>query len=307
MKGFNIFNSIRAKTNRESDFISNISLIRSEGQTKDNSGEIKTLNILWLYPDIMNIHGGRGDVMGLLNMCNYLGVPVEIRRIDRLEDEVDWSWVHLVYITAGELNCVPSVIDALSRQKEDLEAFVKLNRTFIANGSSGAVLADEIRYKDGRVVKGLGLLKMIWTERDSVWGDDIWVKADIYKNEEVSGGIEVIGNQIQVADVELSEGQKPFGRLVYGRGNNGSLANGGSGFEGARTKNIIYTCVLGPLMTKNPLFAADLLLKAAEREGIEIKGVTGKEITEIFTDNTEGFELESKSAECIKTFMKEKM
>lgn len=307
MKGFNIFNSIRSKENRESDSISNISLIQSEEQIKESSDKIKTLNVLWLYPDIMNIHGGRGDIMGLFNMCNYLGIPVEIRRVDRLEDKIGWNWAHFAYITAGDLNCVPSVIEALNNQKEDLEEFVRLKRTFIANGSSGAVLADKIRYTDGRVVKGLGLLKMAWTERDSVWGDDIWIKADACNNEEASGNIEVIGIQIQVADVELMDGQESFGRLVYGRGNNGSTENGGSGLEGARTENIIYTCVLGPLMTKNPVLAADLLLKAAEREGIERKEDISKEFVDRFVDNTGSFEIENKSAELIKIFMKEKM
>lgn len=320
MNDFSIFKDIRGKADRKSESISNVSEIalaesgeqtQNKAQKKTKGGKTPTLNILWLYPDIMNIHGGRGDVMGLLNMSNFLGIPVEIRRVDRLEQEVDWDWAHIVYITAGELNSAPRIIEALNRKKEAINNFVEKKRVFVANGSSGAVLAKEIRYLDGKVLEGTGLLDMIWTERASVWGDDLWIKT--VSLGEDSEGIEVIGNQIQVADVELLEGQKPFGTLIYGRGNNGSLANGGSGLEGARTENVIFTGVLGPVLTKNPALAADLLIEAAKREGIEIhrdsfarEGIDSANISEQISSAGE-FELENKSAEFIKAFMEDKM
>lgn len=310
MNDFSTFKSVRTKSNRQSDFVSNVSDvpvqdIQINTQADMQREETKTLNILWLYPDIMNIHGGRGDLMGLLNMSNHLGIPVEIRRVDRLEQEVDWNWAHIAYITAGELSSAPAVIEALNRQRKDIEDFVNKKRVLIASGSSGAILAKEIKYIDGKIVEGLALLNMSWTERSSVWGDDIWVKT--------GEDIEVIGNQIQVADVELDLEQKPFGELVYGRGNNGSIANEGSGLEGARTDNIIYTSILGPIMTKNPAFAADILIKAANQEEIG----KGKELySEIYGANSgiaayigdsDKFEMENKSAEFIKAFMKQKM
>ena len=41
------------------------------------------LNILWLYPDVLDLHGGRGDLMGLLHAAKLLGVPAELKRVAR--------------------------------------------------------------------------------------------------------------------------------------------------------------------------------------------------------------------------------
>lgn len=297
MNDFSKFNRIRSDVDRRSDFVTNVSEVSGE------SG-FRCLHILWLYPDVMNIHGGRGDIMGLLHISNLLNIPVEIRRWDSLVKDVDWQWPHMVFMTAGELKCVPDVVSALQRQRKDLDEFVERGGYFIANGSSGGVLADKVELFGGKVISGLGLLHMNWKERNAVWGDDIWVKT--------ADGIDVIGNQIQVADVTLAEGQEPFGRLVYGRGNDGAASadaigrsdsidisdvTGGSGLEGAKTGNVIYTSILGPLITKNPEFTASVLSGAAAAADIEV----AKPLAE------EDVEMELKSAEYIKNFMKKKM
>lgn len=276
MNNFEKFNKIRKGVDRKSDVITNVSEVSSE------SG-FRCLHILWLYADVMNIHGGRGDVMGMLHISNLLGIPVEIRRADNLREEIDWEWPQIVYMTAGELKCASDVISALKRQEKEINGFIARNGYFIANGSSGAVLAKTVEIFDGTTFSGLGLLDMAWKERDSVWGDDIWVKT--------AEGFDIIGNQIQVADITLADGQEAFGKLVYGRGNDGK------GDEGARTGNVIYTGVLGPLLTKNPEFTASVLNQAAKDADIKSAGAL----------TASNIEIELKSAEYIKNFMKEKM
>lgn len=126
----------------------------------------------------------------------------------------------------------------------------------LANGSSGAILARELRVLGGPTVPGLGLLGMHWTERSSVHGDDLWLTA--------MDGIEVIGNEIKLADVTLDAGQEPFAVVRYGRG------NCGDGYEGAMTGNVIYTTCLGPVLVRNPALAMALLRRGAESAGIEM-------------------------------------
>lgn len=301
MNNFDKLKTIRENVDRRSEQLTNASVVNGE------SG-FRCLHILWLYPDVMNIHGGRGDIMGLVHISNLMNIPVEVRRQDSLKENVDWEWPHLVYMTAGELKCAADVISALKRQMGDaadseelngLRGFIQRGGVFIANGSSGAVLADSVELHNGTVLEGLGLLHMNWKERESVWGDDIWVKT--------ADGFDVIGNQIQVADVQLAEGQEAFGELVYGRGNNGikeellgngvsRMAGAGSGLEGARTGNVIYTGILGPLLTKNPRFTESILKKAAAFADIEV--------SDLLKDSD--IEMELKSAEYITKFMKEK-
>ncbi len=275
MDQFDKLNRIRNKFDRKTETLTNASEVTGE------SG-FRCLHILWLYPDVLNIHGGRGDVMALLHMCDLLNIPVEIRRSDNLRADEDWNWPHIVYMTAGELKCADKVSQALIRQEEDIRRFISRGGFLIANGSSGAALAKSTEMLDGSVVKGTGLLDMTWKERDSVWGDDIWVRTE--------DGLDVIGNQIQVADVTLGDGQKPFGTIVYGRGNHGT------GDEGAVSGSVIYTGVLGPLLTKNPRLTANIVRGAAVLAQVE----PGHDLDPADID------IEDKSAEYIKAFMKAK-
>ena len=276
MDKFDKLNRIRNRFDRKSDVLTNASEVTGE------SG-FRCLHILWLYPDVLNIHGGRGDVMGLLHVCDLLDIPVEIKRSDDLNEDENWDWPHIVYMTAGELKCADKVSAALIRQKEEIDRFISRGGFLIANGSSGAALAKTTEFLDGTVVEGTGLLDMTWKERESVWGDDIWVKTE--------DGLDVIGNQIQVADVTLGKGQSPFGLVIYGRGNNGS------GDEGAVSGSVIYTGVLGPLLTKNPWLTARIIEGAAALAQIE----SGSGL------NPEDIDVETESAEYIKAFMKAKM
>ena len=276
MNNFDKFNKIRNSATRKSDVITNMAEV---------SGDVgfKCVRILWLYPDTMNIHGGRGDVMALLHIADLLGIPVEIRRCDRLSYGMDWKNTDIAYMTAGELKCVPEVSRDMEHYEKGMKEFINDGGVLIANGSSGAVLGNTLTNYGGRTTRGLGLLDMDWKERESVWGDDIWIKTE--------EGMEIIGNQIQVADITLGEGQKPFGEVIYGRGNNGD------GVEGAVKGNVIYTGVLGPVLTKNPEFTAWILKQGAAKAGIETVGELDKN----------DIEIELKSAEYIKAFMKEKM
>ena len=276
MNNFDKFNRIRKDANRSRTEISN------ETEVSGSNG-FRFLHILWLYPDVLNIHGGRGDIMGLLHICNMLDIPVKIRRWDSMREDIPWDWADMVYLNSGELKCAGDVAKAMGRQSTAIQDYVSRGKYIIAVASSGAILANSTEKLDGSVVKGLGLLDMKWKERESVWGDDIWFKTE--------DGQEVIGNQIQVADVFLNEGQKPLGTIVYGRGN-----NGGSD-EGARTDNVIFTSCLGPLVTKNPEFIAGLLVDAAEGAGLKVE--------KALSDSN--IEIEKKSAEYIKNFMLDKM
>lgn len=276
MGDFDKLNRIREQFDRNSETLTNVSEVTGE------SG-FRRLHILWLYPDILNIHGGRGDMMAFLHMCDLLDIPVEIRRLDDVKVEADWNWPHIVYMTAGELKCVDKVSAALNRQIDGVKKFLRRGGLLIANGSSGAALAKTVELYDGSIVTGTGLLDMAWKERESVWGDDIWVRTE--------DCLDVIGNQIQVADVTLAEGQQSFGRVIYGRGNDGC------GEEGAVSGGVIYTGVLGPLHTKNPHLTASFIEAAASLGGVR----AGKKLT------PEDIAIEEKSAEYIKAFMKGKM
>lgn len=276
MSNFEKLVALRETANRKTEILSNVKEINA-------GADAKCLHILWLYPDILNLHGGRGDIMALMHTANLMELPVEIMRVDDLNAEIPFDWADMICLNSGELKCVPEIIDAISKQREGLDKFIARKGFIWAVASSGAVIAKELETLDGSKIKGLGLLDMTWKERESVWGDDIWFSVD--------KDLQIMGCQIQVADVFLNEGQAPLGEIIYGRG------NCGDGKEGACRDNIIYTNCLGPMMVKNPRLAEKWLQAAASVAGIGVNKCV----------KNDDLEIEDKSFELIKKFIDAKV
>lgn len=244
------------------------------------------VRILWMYPDSLSIHGGRGDIMALLRFATMGKLPVEIRRVELLTDPVPLDDADMLYFCCGDLSCMGDIIRALEPVKGDLERFAVQGKVIVANGSTGAVLAKDLKLLDGTVVTGLGLLGMHWTQRGSVQGDDLWLDA--------VDGIQVIGNEIKLAEIALEPEQQAFGTVRYGHGNNGD------GREGALSGNVIYTSCLGPVLVRNPELAMNLLRRAAVAAGLEVG-------PEQFVLRAEDIHHEQKGLEAAKAFIEKKI
>lgn len=201
------------------------------------------LRIGWMYPDLLNLHGERGSVQALVRTAENLGLDVEVVRVADFDDAIPFDTLDLLIFLPGEIKTLAVIRQALRTQEQRLRRYVEEGGTVIAIGTSGIIFGKQIVRVDGSVVEGFGLLDLTATERSFVWGDDLHLRIDETKQE-------LLGNQILMADVETS---MPFGHTLYGRGNNGS------GAEGARSRNLIYTNCLGPLFVKNPWFAEDVL------------------------------------------------
>ena len=221
----------------DSPVLSNQSLV--------TSGE-RPVRIVWMYPDVLNLHGGRGDLMALMRFATMGNLPLEIIKYsgDALPPEGD-----CLYFCSGDLSCVPALTAAL--RKISIEHYVNQGAMLLAVGSTGGVFARALHWADGSVTDGLNLLDMDWKERQSIHGDDLWFTT--------SQGIEVMGNQIARADATLLPGQEPFGQVAYGYG------NCGDGTEGAIKGNVIYTACLGPMLVRNPALAQWLLSRLSGR------------------------------------------
>jgi len=217
-----------------------------------------SIHILWMYPNMLNLHGDRGNLMALMRVCDQLGVSARMTRIDRLSDSFEIANADLIWFGPGELTVIKTLAERLAPRVEEFRAFVEDGGPMLAIGTSGALMAGEVARKDGSGFDGLGLLNMSVTERKAIYGDDLIVTAD---------GQELGGFQIRMTDARLGDGQAPFGRVLYGIGDDPAHPD----VEGARHKNLIFTNLLGPLLVKNPWFAARLVETALARREPGIK------------------------------------
>ena len=79
MGRFTLFNEIRENSKKSDIEISNHAAL---GEPYDSRG----VHILWMYPDVLNMHGGRGDAMALLHFSNLMKLPCTIRKVNMLSD-----------------------------------------------------------------------------------------------------------------------------------------------------------------------------------------------------------------------------
>lgn len=170
-----------------------------------------TINVLWMYPDILNLHGERGNIKAIEIVSERLGLHTKIDRIDDIDKKIDFEKYDFLIFNSGELKCCKSVISALKKQEENLKKFINDNNVIFVTGTSGSIFAKNIKREDNTTFEGLGIFDMDVTERNSVIGDDIYIKF---------GDIDVIGSQIQMLDIELNKKQHEFGKIKYGYGNN---------------------------------------------------------------------------------------
>ena len=247
--------------------------------------ENNELNITWCYPDILNLHGDRGNIMALKKVGEMLGLKVNINKVESYKDKIDFKNTDILFFNTGELKVVAKVVDTLKEQNNELTEYVENGNVVVVIGTIGAVFAKETKRANGEKVEGLGFLDMNCTERELVYGDDIVFRLTEDENTEING------SQIQIIDTELNS-DIALGQVIYGHGNNGKDEKK----EGAKYKNLIFTNTLGPVLVKNPWYAEKIIRTAMSKKGIEIE----KQIPE------DEYEIERKSMECIKRYIEKK-
>lgn len=219
----------------------------------------KELNLFWMYPDMLNLHGDRGNILAFEKVASKLGLKLNVKRIDTYEETIDFNKADILFFNPGEVRIIERIVARLSADIEKLTDYIESKGFAIAIGTSGVTFMKETIRANGEKIEGLGFLDANTIERDLVFGDDIYFTLN-----DVSD-LEVIGQQINMLDISLNNEGLALGKINYGRGNNNE------GVEGAKYNNLIFTNSLGPVFVKNPWWAEQILRQAAVRRNIEIQ------------------------------------
>jgi CobQ-like glutamine amidotransferase family enzyme len=221
---------------------------------------VKRFTVGWLYPDLMNIYGDRGNVVTLLKRAEWRGIDarlVELRKgwAGTMED-ID------VFFFGGGQDREQALVydDLLERKALPLGRAIAEGAAMLAVCGGYQLLGRYYQTAEGDRYPGIGLV-------------------DLHT---VGGGSRCIGNAvIDVSDLGLSpstlvgfenhsgrtflgEGVAPLGQVRSGFGNNGE-----DGAEGLASGNIFGTYLHGSLLPKNPHLADLILRRALSRRGIK--------------------------------------
>lgn len=228
------------------------------------------IDIAWMYPDTLYLHGERGNVMALVKYAQQLGLEPKVHKIDLGSGDFDPMKYDILFYGPGEISSFRSVMADIGTYKRSIAEYMASGKILLVTGATVAMFGERIRRYSpdaengiGEVIDGLQVIPALADEREYVFGDDEYVRAEY-----AGYSMELIGNQIHMADIDFMENSNfsRFGDVIYGRGNNGL-----DGIEGVVYNNSIFTNLLGPVLVTNPWLTVLILKKAAELRGIEIK------------------------------------
>ena len=209
------------------------------------------LTIGHLYPDLLNLYGDRGNIQCMKMRCKWRGIEAEVKEFT-LSDPIDFSGLDIVLLGGGSDREQQIVCTRLQNIQSDMKAYVEDGGSVIAVCGGYQLLGHYYETEEGKM-KGLSLVDLYTVSDSPRLISNIVLKSDRFPYEIV--GFENHGGRTYIGENE------PFGKVVYGSGNNGK-----DGGEGVLYKNVVGTYLHGPLLPKNPHVCDYLLQNALNRK-----------------------------------------
>lgn len=211
------------------------------------------LNIVHLYPDLLNLYGDKGNIECLRKRLLWRGIGANVTKCTSENNYIDFENTDIIFVGGGSDREQEIVCNRLLEKKAELSDFVESGGTLIAVCGGYQLLGNYYRTPDAKI-EGLGILDI---HTDSKMGAKRLIGNVIIENDEAG---KIVGFENHGGRTEIGS-HTPLGRVVSGFGNNGK-----SGYEGVVYKNLVGTYLHGPLLPKNPKLCDMLLTKALKRK-----------------------------------------
>lgn len=209
------------------------------------------LTIGHLYPELLNLYGDRGNIQCMMKRSLWRGIEAETIALS-LEDSIDFSKLDIVLLGGGSDREQRIVCSRLRDIRENFHHYVEDGGSVLAVCGGYQLLGHYYKTEED-TLEGLSLVDL-YTEH----GSPRLIDNIVLENPDFTlpiVGFENHGGRTYIGD------NKPFGKVVYGHGNNGE-----DGQEGVLYKNVVGTYLHGPLLPKNPHICDYLLSNALERK-----------------------------------------
>jgi len=209
-----------------------------------------------LYPDLMNIYADRGNLLMLERRCSWRSIPFTLSAAG-LGDRLDGRDHDIYYLGGGQdsdqRRCAADLLD---RKADGLRTAAACGAIVLGVCGGYQLLGRSYALGD-ETIEGVGLLDVETIREDGprLIGN-VAIELDGAACPE-HDGIVLAGFENHGGRTHLAAGQAALGRVLRGHGNDGH-----TGFEGARTGNVIGTYLHGPLLPKNTWFC-DWLISTA--------------------------------------------
>ena len=223
----------------------------------------KTFTVGWLYPDLMNIYGDRGNILTLLKRAEWRGYESKLLELGRgankhMED------VDIFFFGGGQDREQALVYEDLLEFKQlPLESAVVSGAAVLAVCGGYQLLGHYYQTGDGQKFPGIGLIDVRTEAGKKRFIGDVVVdlrNADLAIKKLTPPTL--VGFENHSGRTFLGPKAGPLGKVRMGFGNNGS-----DGMEGCVQGAVIGTYLHGSLLPKNPHLADYLIRSALSRRG----------------------------------------
>lgn len=218
------------------------------------------LRCAWMYHDIMDLYGDKGNMMVLKKRCADRGIDFDLHTVG-IGEPADLSDFDLVFIGGGADKEQMSLIPDLLSRRENLKKAMD-DKTFILLICGGYQLFGQYYIAaDGSKIEGLKFFDYYTDtgKQGSRCIGNIVIDADLD------------GQTIRLVGFENHGGQtlnvsQPLGKVLAGHGN-----AFGAGFEGFYNGSVLGTYLHGPLLPKNSELADFVIAKALAKRHPDFK------------------------------------
>ncbi|MGN1331043.1 MAG: type 1 glutamine amidotransferase [Clostridia bacterium] len=218
---------------------------------------MKEINILYLYPDILDLYGDIGNIKVLQYRIEKRGFSCKVDTYSIGDTAPDFSSYDIVFSGGGADNEQKILSDDLIKYKDDIKKAVSEGVFFLLICGSYQLFGKYYKGVEGNIIPGLEVF-------------DYYTEAISDRKKRCIGNIIIEalidGEETKVIGFENHGGQTydtngNFGNVLFGNGNKfGDLT------EGFMTNNVIATYLHGPLLSKNPKIADYIIKYALERK-----------------------------------------
>ena len=214
------------------------------------------LNIVHLYPDVMNLYGEYANLAVLRRHLEALDVTVTVRAVT-CEDEPDFSGADFLYMGAGTERGQKYVLEQLLPRAGDLKAAVEAGAVLLFTGNAMETLGASVTDAAGKVWPALGLAEFTTVEADRRDPGDVIAHSPLL--EKPAAGF------MNKCSVTRGVTAPLFDRLELGFGNEADR-----GAEGYASGNVLATHLTGPVLVKNPHVTDFIIRRIFEAKGWDL-------------------------------------
>lgn len=209
------------------------------------------LKTAWMYHDIMDLYGDKGNILTLKKRCEDRGIEFDLQTVG-IADEADLSDFDLVFLGGGADKEQISLIPDLLSRKENIQKALDEKTFFLLICGGYQLFGQYYIAADGEKIDGLQLADY-YTDTGKAGSrciGNIVIEADLDGHKTKLVGFENHGGQT----LNVTH---PLGKVLHGYGNSFD-----AGMEGYYDGRYLGTYLHGPLLPKNPELADFVIAKA---------------------------------------------